>query len=366
MKLADKIILLRKQKGWSQEELAAQMDVSRQSVSKWESGISMPDIDKIILLSQIFGTSTDYLLKEDIEEVDTEMEKKTGNDDDTNKEYLYDESQNQLNNRADDNLNNKKYKGYEEVFVSIMEVEEYLQVMKNVASKIALGVWLCIFSVAPMMFLLGFQQMGELNITEDIAAIVGVCLLLFIVAIAVFLFIVNGIKMSKFEFIEKELITIDNDVRKEIQEKSEQFAGYFAKNIAIGVTLCIVSVVPLLLAAIEVESHANGNDALVICMVGVLLIVIATGVYRFVKVGVVKESYDKLLQTGEFTSEKKINNKKNDSFSGVYWLVITAIYLAYSFVTMDWSRSWIIWPVAGVLFAAITIIINSVRASKNK
>lgn len=68
MKLADKIILLRKQKGWSQEELAAQMDVSRQSVSKWESGASTPDIDKIILLSQIFDTTTDYLLKEEIDD----------------------------------------------------------------------------------------------------------------------------------------------------------------------------------------------------------------------------------------------------------------------------------------------------------
>jgi transcriptional regulator with XRE-family HTH domain len=72
MKLAEKIILLRKQKGWSQEELAAQMDVSRQSVSKWESGASMPDIDKIILLSRIFETSTDYLLKDDIDEEDND------------------------------------------------------------------------------------------------------------------------------------------------------------------------------------------------------------------------------------------------------------------------------------------------------
>ena len=78
MNLAEKIIQLRKQKGWSQEELATQMDVSRQSVSKWESGISMPDIDKIILLSQIFGTTTDYLLKDDIED-NEERDRNEGN-----------------------------------------------------------------------------------------------------------------------------------------------------------------------------------------------------------------------------------------------------------------------------------------------
>ena len=64
MKLAEKIMTLRKQRGWSQEELAQQLSVSRQSVSKWESGASVPDLDKILKMSEIFGVSTDTLLKE--------------------------------------------------------------------------------------------------------------------------------------------------------------------------------------------------------------------------------------------------------------------------------------------------------------
>lgn len=66
MKLEEKIALLRKQKGWSQEELAFRLDVSRQSVSKWETGDSLPDLDKIIKLSDVFEVSTDYLLKEEV------------------------------------------------------------------------------------------------------------------------------------------------------------------------------------------------------------------------------------------------------------------------------------------------------------
>lgn len=65
MILADKIMKLRKQNGWSQEELAMQLGVSRQSVSKWESGTSIPDLERIIKLSQIFGVSTDYLIKDE-------------------------------------------------------------------------------------------------------------------------------------------------------------------------------------------------------------------------------------------------------------------------------------------------------------
>ncbi len=63
MILAEKIAALRRKNGWSQEELAHQMGVSRQSVSKWESGTSIPDLERILKLSQIFGVSTDYLLK---------------------------------------------------------------------------------------------------------------------------------------------------------------------------------------------------------------------------------------------------------------------------------------------------------------
>lgn len=63
MILADKITELRKKRGWSQEELAEKVDVTRQSVSKWESAQSTPDLDKILKLAEIFEVTTDELLK---------------------------------------------------------------------------------------------------------------------------------------------------------------------------------------------------------------------------------------------------------------------------------------------------------------
>ena len=60
MILAEKIVSLRKKAGWSQEELAEKLDVTRQSVSKWESAQSIPDINKILQMSTLFGVSTDY------------------------------------------------------------------------------------------------------------------------------------------------------------------------------------------------------------------------------------------------------------------------------------------------------------------
>ena len=63
MTMADRIQSLRKTKGISQEELADQIGVSRQAVSKWESEQSNPDLEKVILLSEYFEVTTDYLLK---------------------------------------------------------------------------------------------------------------------------------------------------------------------------------------------------------------------------------------------------------------------------------------------------------------
>ena len=67
MTFNEKLSKLRKSSGMSQEDLAERLDVSRQSISKWEIGDSIPDTEKIILLSDIFNVTTDYLLKDELE-----------------------------------------------------------------------------------------------------------------------------------------------------------------------------------------------------------------------------------------------------------------------------------------------------------
>lgn len=74
MNISNKIQDLRKSKGMSQEQLADKIGVSRQAISKWESGQSTPDIEKVVLLSDFFGVTTDYLLK-GIETNDTDEKK---------------------------------------------------------------------------------------------------------------------------------------------------------------------------------------------------------------------------------------------------------------------------------------------------
>lgn len=67
MKFAEKLSNLRMQKGYSQEALAEKLYVSRQAVSKWEVGTTLPETDKLIAISDFFNVSIDYLLKENIQ-----------------------------------------------------------------------------------------------------------------------------------------------------------------------------------------------------------------------------------------------------------------------------------------------------------
>ena len=71
-----------------------------------------------------------------------------------------------------------------------------------------------------------------------------------------------------------------------------------------------------------------------------------------------------LLQEDDYTPEKKAAGKRISWFPGVYWLGITAIFIAYSFITNNWGRSWIIWPIAGVLFAAIYAVLQAIAMRK--
>ena len=67
MKLSEKLYWLRKRSGLSQEQLAERLDVSRQAISKWESGVSVPESEKLVVISSYFKVSVDYLLKDEID-----------------------------------------------------------------------------------------------------------------------------------------------------------------------------------------------------------------------------------------------------------------------------------------------------------
>ena len=329
MILAEKIIKLRKQNGWSQEELAAKLNVSRQSVSKWESGASIPDLNKIIKLSEIFAVSTDYLLKDEIENEMPILVR-----DEIMEEHEEDSTR----------------------YVTLEEADTYMNLVEHAAIKIAAGVSACILSPVLLILLAGMAEYKIIGITEDMAGGIGVTVLLLIIAAAVTVFITQGMQLDKYEYLEKKALSFEYGVAGIAEVKRNDFEPVFKKCIAAGVALCIISVVPIMMAA-----AFGTSEIIMIFAVAILLIMIAFGVYLFVWSGMIFGSYQKLLEEGDYTREKKYENRKNDNLSKVYWCTMTAIYLGISFVTMRWDITWVIWPCAGVLFAAVCGVAAMVR-----
>ena len=332
MTLAEKVMLLRKQRGWSQEELAEHLGISRQSISKWESGISIPDIDRIIKMSDLFGVSTDYLLKEQIEFEENKREDQT----------------------------NENIKISKAIEVSDEEVNDFINLTKKASIRIAASISLFILSPIIFVFLLGISEYENSNITENMASGIGATVLLFLVAIGVSILIINGMKLSKYSYLEKEMISLSYGVKESVKERKENFANGYHISIALGVVLCILGVVPLLLSG-----AFGASEMIQLYCVILLLVFVAVAVYLFVRYGIMVSCYEKLLQEGNYTIENKTTAKKLSNFSGAYWCFVTAIYLGISFYSNHWERTWIIWPVAGVLFGAISIVLGAIMKVEN-
>lgn len=319
MILADKIIEERKKNGWSQEELASKLGVSRQAVSKWESAGSIPDLKRILQMSELFGVTTDYLLKNEIEE---------------------------------EPLN--EYVETKTIKVSMEEANQYLDMKSKGSRIVANATSLCILSSVPLIVL------GTM--TEDHILIgFSLVLLLVLVAIAVYLFVNYGLRESHMQHLEKEIFETEYGVSGMVRERRDKYEPTFTRNIAIGVVLCILSVIPTIMAGVmEVEDYMSGIS------VGLLLIIVSIGVNILIRAGMIKSSYDTLLQEGEYTIEEKHLKKKTDAFSGAYWCLMVAIYLGWSFWTNNWKFTWIIWPVAGVLYAAVLGMVKMTIEGRKK
>lgn len=330
MILAEKVMTLRKKKGWSQEELAEKLDISRQSVSKWESGTSIPDIDKIIMLSRLFGVSTDYLLKEEAEEETlTESEEES------------EETRGKI--------------------VSMEEADRFLKLTKKLVLPRAAAVALCVLSPIPLILLGGMAEFGRIGMNDDMAGGAGMTILLVLVAIGVAVLIFTGAQLEKYEYMEKEKLTLQYGVKGMAAKKKEAFAGRYNLGITAGTVLCILGAVPMMIAA----AFSAEEIVYLYCMAG-LLAMVSVAVFLFMWVGSIRGSYDKLLQEGDYTEEKKAAARKTSFFPAAYWCLVVAVFLALGFHKNEWKTAALIWPVAALIFVVIQCILNAIVREKQR
>lgn len=323
MILGEKIAQLRRKNGWSQEELADKMGVSRQAVSKWESGQTMPDLERILRLSSLFGVTIDYLLKD---------------------------------GEAPERPRSEAVEDPQIRQISLADAADYLSLRERASVQIASGTFLCFLAVIPLL-LLGaaaeqFQQ------SEALAALIGLASLFLLAAIAVVIFMRCGFHSAPYRFIELGEFRAENDVNDMVRARKMQFRSAYLRGNLIGVCLCILSPLALIFGIL---SKSDFTQVLLLC---VTLLLAGIGVVFFILVGVRWASMERLLREGDFAPRTKSGTRMrrerfDEQLSYAYWLLATAIYLAWSFLTHDWGRTWIVWPVAGVLFGAIRILVGA-------
>ena len=327
MILADKIITLRKKAGWSQEELASQLGVTRQSVSKWEGAQSVPDLDKVVQMSRLFGVSTDYLLKDELEE----------------EEFVESE--------ADETPLRR---------VTMEQAAQYLALRRACAPKIALAVFLCIVSPIVLIFLSAMADAGWGGISDDMATGIGVSVILAL----------------EFEFLEKEPFETEYGVSGMVRERRKAYEPTASRCTILGVVLCILAVVPLMLGVGLVSSDVAAlltrvapADVYAAAAVDALLLLVACGVGVLVWSGTCTGAMDQLLEEGDYTRRKKARSGVMSTVTLIYWLSVTAIFLFYTFGPNgngQMQYSWFIWAVGGVLYAAAMGIVSLVLRHKDE
>lgn len=341
MIFADKLIRLRKKSGMSQEEFAEKMNVSRQAVSKWEGAQSVPDLERILTIADMFGVTTDYLLKDDIEDEEFSS--------------------------VDYSEKTRK--------ITLEQANEYLALRKKDAPRIALAVFMWIVSVIPLLMLGGFAEIGGV-MSENLAGGIGMIIMLIIAAAAVGLFIQTNYKSEAYKFLNSEPFESEYGVAGMVREQQKAFHDKYVRSNIIGTCMCILSVIPLFVGA------ALDNELFTVMMLGVMIFIAACAVFIFVTAGIRWESMQKLLKEGDYTDEKRERGKEGDyaekkkersrvngTVASIYWSVVVAIYLAWLFLERDPkngdSRSWVVFPVAGVLFVAVLGIVHLIRKGRD-
>lgn len=290
---------LRKMKGMSQEQLAEKLNVSRQAISKYESGNGYPETEKLIAICEIFDCSMDILIKGKITADSTGEKKKY------------------------DTLQNKLSKG------------------------IAFGVGVILLGVTILLYFAGVANSAATAVVEERYAILGVIILLCCVVIAVPTFIMLGIEEENFGKKHPQLACFYTE------EEVEKFDKKFIKAIAFGVALILVGVI-VLIALYGLRLAGDESTFPVVVLMGCVTIAVPVFTYF----GIQKNKYDIDNYNRTHSEEGKKRDEKSGKACGVIMMTATAIYLASGWIFNLWKLNWIVFPIGGILCGIVSVILE--------
>lgn len=310
MSFAKNLQYLRKKISMTQDDLSEALGVSRQSVSKWETGEAYPETDKLIALCDMFSVTLDELLRGDV----------------TAEAHPAPEEEKPCVGAA-----------------------EYATHMNCFARNIALGVFIILIGVS---LCVAFGGLNDFYGKESFSVFSVLCAtsILIAVAVAVFIFVFSGMRHE--EFLRKNPEIKDNFTEDEKSAFNKRFSVWMAVLVS-SVLLDVVALVVFttLTDALKVPLESN---ALYMCVtVAVFLFILAFIVGGLVYFGIQKSKYDMTeIKKAPVSHGKKLA----DTICGVIMLTATAIFLFIGFVFGIWHPSWVVFPIGGIACGIISII----------
>jgi hypothetical protein len=249
------------------------------------------------------------------------------------------------------------------------EVEEYMSVVKTCGFWIGIGVWLILIGVGAFLLSIGFHEQpidGGLSLNPF-----GFVALFAFIAVSVVIFIVYGIKFSNYEHYMRKNIMLDASTREALVAENKAYIPRFAVLISLGVGLIILVVGVFAFSFISSDAGENIinisyktilSTELAVYL-AILLFVVGFAVLLFTTAGMRYAAYDILLNKGEYSNKTRARNAKMEQIIGSvaagFWPLVVAVYLVWSFAYDAWAISWLVWPVAGVLFGAFAGMIGA-------
>ncbi len=300
MSLGTNLQFLRKKNNLTQEALAEEMGVSRQTVSKWESDAAFPETDKLIALTDKFGCTMDTLLK--------------GNAED---DFVTDTA------------------GYD---------NEWNRFTKSICTGIGIvmsGLVIMLF----MMATLGVPEGDEM----DAASVLPVCIFLLFTAIGAAFFVVSGIRYGNFTKENPHITPFYKE------EQIKAFKNKFPIYIAIGVVLVIIGVIGTVFGSIFTEDVSGTMDFGTLSAAFLLLCVTVAAIL-FTYSGMQYSKYNIEDYNKERVYEKSKNAKLVSTVCGIIMLVTTIVFLLLGFLGNLWEICWIAYVVGGIGCAAVSMI----------
>ena len=214
------------------------------------------------------------------------------------------------------------------------------------------------------LILLGGLSEYSARITENTAAGIGLIVLIVLVAAAVGIFLSSSAQVREFAFLETEPFETEYGVSGMVRQRRQDFQPAANRLNLVGTLLCIVSVLPLFLSLC-----LSGSDLVYVGAVCLLLGFVALACLAFVYAGTQTGAMEKLLEEGDYTRQRKSKSRLVGTVSVCYWLVVTAIFMFYTFGPFGNGQakySWFIWAIGGVLYAAVMAVLRLVGQNEKK